>query len=646
MDAPLKTIVILGQPNAGKSTLFNVLSDIKISTSNFSGTSVDVAECTISVLGEDYKIVDLPGSYSLNPSDKAEEVTVNYILKEEVDLIINVVDATLLARNLELTFEILELGIPFVVALNMHEEAKDKGLEIYSQKFSEIIGVPVYPITALFGKGVKLMIEKSTEYINNTEMKSNEFKFSKSIENHINSMREIINSKNIIGKAKERFYAIKSLENPKVLSKELQISTADERNKIEATILEANNHDLFESFSYERHHLAMKVAEQISKFIKKDSLPFVEKLDRYLLSPYTGYPLLLVFLGLLFTVVFYGGDFLTKLIDPGVQLIPKLYAPLKLSMPFLHITIDGFYQGIAGGIGIVLPYFIPLILLTSFFEETGYISRIAFLVDVFMHKIGLHGKSVAAFILGTGCSIPAIYATRILENRRDRTLTAILIPFIPCSARTAVILALSAAFAGPIWAVVIYLFVIFVIAIIGKILSKFLKRPTGLIMEIPDLKMPNGRVTVMKTWYKLQDFLREALPYLIAGSVLLGWIEYFHVSKYLNIVFSPLIHSVLGLPEQLGSTLIFGFLRKELILIMASQAMGVSSIELMPLSVNQVVVFLVFVTLYFPCVTTFFVLWKEFSPKIAWASAGLSVIVATISAVIFKIFLDIANILF
>jgi len=390
----------------------------------------------------------------------------------------------------------------------------------------------------------------------------------------------------------------------------------------------------------------MKTAEKVSKFIRKNSESSSEKIDKYLLHPFWGYIGLAIFHLILFVTIFYIGDFLTELITPYLDLIRASYSPLKEYNVFLWTTLDGIAQGIIGTIGIVLPYFFPLVLLNSMFEETGYLARIAFLIDNFMHKIGLHGKSVAAFILGVGCSVPAIYATRVLDSKRDRILTGILIPFVPCSARIAVIFALTAAFAGPLWAVVVFVVVLFVIAINGKLLSKFLKKPTGLILEIPALRLPSIQVSLKKTYYKINDFLKEALPFLILGSVFLSWIELFEVSSYIDFIFYPVLEYVLDLPHELGSTLVFGFFRKELILVMANQSLGVESLALLPLTQSQVMVFIIFVTLYFPCFTTFVVLLKEFGAKVGLLSAGLSIVVATITALIFRIYFEFINIFF
>ena len=323
-----------------------------------------------------------------------------------------------------------------------------------------------------------------------------------------------------------------------------------------------------------------------------------------------------------------------------MQTLTHYYEPLKLISPFLWYTLDGLFQGIAGSIGIVLPYFLPLLILTSLFEDTGYMSRIAFLLDGLFHRIGLHGKSVAPFIMGFGCTVPALYATRIIENERDRLITGVLINFIPCSARLTVIFAISSAFTGPIWTAFIFFFVLLIIAINGKILSYFFTKPTGLILEIPNLKLPSLRTTFKKTQFKVKEFLKVAVPYLILGSIVLGWFEYFGASKILNSFFSPLVTNVLGLPEQLGSTLIFGFLRKELIIVMASQAMGVKSFSQLGLTTAQALVFTIFVILYIPCISTFAVFWKEFGAKTVVLTTIFSITMATLCGLFFKIILN------
>jgi ferrous iron transport protein B len=633
-------IALVGQPNAGKSTVFNVLSDIKTASSNFSGTSVEITESDINIRGATFHIVDLPGVYSLNPGDEAERVTMAYLINEDVDLIINVVDASLLSRSLELTVELIEFGIPMVIALNMWDEADRKGLKIYPQKLEKALNIPVVTTSALYGKGVKNLVDKCYEVFTSGGVKPGRIEYTSHVEQNVAKLEEILSKiespAGMKGNGSLRFYAIKAVENPELVPEEMMKLISKELQTVQAQLTELHRKDGFETISYERHHISMKLAEEISHFINRKDVPFRERVDRFFLHPILGYFPLLGFFLIFFVVIYFTGNFLSKVINIPLEKLPPLYGGLKNSSPFLWFTVDGIFQGFSGAIGIVLPYFLPLIFLTAIFEDTGYLARIAYLMDGFMHKMGLHGKSVAPFILGFGCSVPALYGTRIIENKRDRILTALLIPFIPCSARTTVIFALAIAFTGPLWALFVYFVAAVAAAVAGKLLSIFMGKPTGLILEIPDLKVPSPRVSFSKSWLRVKDFLKFALPFLIVGSIVMGWLEYAAVNDIVNQVFAPVLSGILGLPEALGSTLIFGFFRKELIIVMATSAMGVSSVSELPLTPEQVIVFLVFVTLYFPCFATFIVMLKEFGKKIVLLSIILSISFALLAAFIIK----------
>jgi ferrous iron transport protein B len=633
-----KTIVIVGQPNSGKSSLFQVLSDIKAS---FSGTTVALNMADIDILGERFRIVDLPGIYSLNPTDAAEEITYRYLINNNVDLVINVVDSTMVARSLELTVELIEFGLPVVIALNMQDEAERHGITVDSRKLESLLKVPVVPTTARQGKGVKQLIDRCYEVMINEAAFTPAPDYTHHLESRLTELSGIIEPLMNGVNGSKRFYAIKSIENPKILPPDFISKLGSIRDRIEDEIFDMHKRDSFETISYERHHIAMKIAEKVTVFKKRKAMPLTEKLDGILLHPYWGYGILLSFFFVYFFTIFVIGGLLSKIIEYPIAEVATLIHPLHAKNDFLWHTLNGAHQGLSGALGVVLPYFLPLVMLTAIFEETGYLARIAFLIDGLMHKMGLHGKSVVPFMLGFGCSAPALYATRTLENKRDRVITGLLIPFIPCSARISVIFALSAAFAGPVWAVVIFIYVILITAHTGKLLSKFMTLPQGLILEIPVLKVPSLKVSAGKTVVRLKEFLKDTLLFLIIGGIVLGWIEYFNIAHYINAIISPVIDTVLGLPEKLGSTLVFGFFRKELIVVMANQALGVQSLSQLPMSTKQVVVFIIFVTLYFPCFTTFVVIWREFGAKVAAGSSVLSIAVATISAFLFKIALSI-----
>jgi len=631
------TAVLVGQPNSGKSTLFKVLSDIKVASS---GPTVELNSTDVNLYGDTLRLIDLPGLFSLNYLHPAEEITVNFLLHQKIDLIINVVDASMLTRSLELTIELMELGKPMIVALNLEDIAEKQGHHIDAEKLSQILPIPVVPTQALFGKGIKTLLDEIQKYLSNTNKSQKHFDYTHHLEQEIKKIEEAlkfhINGKEVTA----RFYAIKSIENPAILSKNILEHIEDLQKQVLDNIQREHKMDGFESISYERHHLAMKISEQVCSIQQTRKTPFINKFDNLLLHPIWGYFFLVGFFFLYFFLIFIVGDILATFVETPLNYLSLEIEKLKVVNEFLYFTTNGAFQGFAGIIGIVLPYFIPLVLLTSIYEETGYLSRVAFLIDGLMHKIGLHGKSVVPIILGFGCSVPAIYATRMIENPRDRMITAVLIPFVPCSARIAVIFALAAAFTGPFWAVVVFAYVIFVLALHGKLMTKFLTKPTGLILDIPRLQKPSLRGSMKSTWLRTRDFMKEAFVFLLIGSIVLSWIEYFRAASFLDAFFEPVLTYVLGLPKELGSTLIFGFLRKELILVMANQALGVHFISQLPLNIIQVVTFIIFVTFYFPCLTTAVVIWKEFGTKVIIFSALLSIFVATISAFIFKIILS------
>ncbi len=634
---PVHKVVLVGQPNAGKSTLFNVLSDIKSASGNFAGTSVRLTQSTVQLDGRVFQLLDLPGCYSLNAGDDAERISRDHLLGQPVDLVINVVDSMQLARSLELTYELLELGLPMAVALNMQDEAEKHGLLIDHEKLERELGVPVVPTSALHGKGVRQLMDRSLRRLDAPPSPRPAPAYTAHIEAHVRKLSAALPQPGPGHNGSRRFYAIKAIENPDMVPSEWLRPLEGNIAAACAQIREIHQLECFETISCERHHLAMKLSEETCEFVPRRTIHLHDRMDRFLLHPLLGRLFLLAYFLTFFTVIYVTGGLFSGWIEPLLNRGHALLLPLQQVWQPLWLTADGIYQGLSGALGIVLPYFLPLILLHAIFEDSGYLSRVAFLLDGLLHRVGLHGKSVAAFILGFGCTAPALYATRILENKRDRVLSALLLPFIPCSARNAIIFAMSAALAGPLWAMVIYLFVLLVIGVTGRLISLFLPRPGGLIMEIPDLRTPSLRNALSASGRQLKEFAFTVVPWLLLGSAAMSWLGRLDLSGAIDALFAPLINGLLGLPAALGTTLVFGFFRKELIVVMAQQALGAASLALLPLTAGQAVVFLVFVTLYFPCFSTFVVMGREFGWRIAGASAVLSVIVATLAAWLFKV---------
>jgi len=635
-------VIFVGQPNCGKSTLFNAIAGPKAQTSNFPGTTVKHTHSLVNIEGRMLNIIDLPGTYSLHPADPAEKVALTHLFSEKPDAVINVLDASILGRSLELTLELLEMDLPMVVALNMTDLAEKKGVSIDARALSERLGVPVIPTIAAHGRGVKELLDAVFDCLE-AGCRGSRPRWSKSVEQAIETLIHSL-PEDLPCVATPRFTAIQMIESGSLFCSDYMKDIAPEFHgrleDIRSGLAAERDMPAYEVLAAERHHLAQKLFEETSRVTRRLRRGWGERLDDILLHPWLGYPVLVLVLVSFFFLIFkIGGPLETLLLKPFASLRLVLEARLDSGMLF-HLA-DGVLQGIGGGVAIVLPYFLPLLVFMALLEDVGYLARAGFLLDTFMHRIGLHGKSVSPFILGFGCNVPAVVATRILESRRDRILTSLLIPFIPCSARTTIVLALVAYFLGPWWALGFYVFNILLVALLGRVLTCFFRASSpGLILEIPSLKAPALKNVLLKVYVQLKSFVRFAWPLLIGGSIVLGLIQSLHWDAVINSVLAPLVAGALGLPRELGVTLVFGFLRKELSLLMMLQALGVGYKDLLTvISREQMIVFTVFVSFFIPCLSTFAILWKEVGRRIAFLSAALSVTVAVMVSVLVRILL-------
>jgi ferrous iron transport protein B len=630
-DVP--TVIFIGQPNSGKSTLFNSIAGPKAETSNFPGTSIKHTHSRVNIEGRLLDIVDLPGTYSLCTTDPAEQIVLTHLFSERPDLIVNVVDASTLSRGLELTLELVELGYPMVVALNMIDVAERKGVQIEAEKIERLIGAPVTPTIAAHGRGVKELLDRAFDVLDKGQTLQPR-RFSDDVEDKVAEV-ECLLPPGFPIVSNPRFTAIKLIETAGHACGDF-LGEVEPRlratvDRVKKAIEERRGAPAYEVISAERHHQAMKLSEETSRVLHGKRMTWDKKVDAVLMHPVFGYVILAaVFLAFFFIIFKVGNPLESLLLGPFNSL--KAVLASRLGNGLLFYLAEGLIQGIGGGVAIVLPYFLPLLFLMSALEDLGYLARAGFLLDAFMHRIGLHGKSVSPFILGFGCNVPAIVSTRILESQRDRILTSLLIPFIPCSARTTIVLALIAFYLGPLWAMGFYAANILVVAVVGWVISRFMKEPSpGLILEIPSLKAPRLGSILRKTWLQVYSFIKFAWPLLIGGSLVLSLLSYFRADRWINDILAPLVVKGLGLPHELGVTLVFGFLRKELSLIMMLQALGVDYHNLLSaISREQIIVFTVFISFFIPCLSTFVILWKEIGKKWAFVSAGLSVGVALV----------------
>lgn len=631
-------IVLVGQPNCGKSTLFNHLIGFKARISNLPGTTVKLERGEFKRGKRVFEIIDLPGIYSLAEGDESEKETLKYLLKDDYDIIVNVLDASMLSRSLELTLQLMKLGKPMVLVLNMMDEAKRKGININLEKLEKILGIPVIFSIASRGIGIKELFEtiEKNKLAIPCYLKDLPDKLLKEVEKIKTILKGHVvkNDSN----CKEYFFATKIVGeelNPEDVIKDRECLSRikmqlTETSKIFNKEFSMKPGDVIHAL---RHHTAMTIEEKVVTFNRKKKYSIDELIDRILMHPILGY--------IVMAIIYVGFFYLTYKIGSLIEgYFTQPFELLYTEKTGLIFSLwNAFVDGLSGGIGIVFPYLLPLMFFISLLEDIGYIPRAAYLMDTLMHKVGLHGKSVLPLLLGYGCSVPAITATRIIEEERNRIITALLVPFIPCSARLTVLLAISNKFLGPIFAISVLFINLIVVGIVGKLLALLNKEYSpGIVLEIPSYKIPSPKITFSKTWLHVKEFLFIAWPMLIVGSMVLGLIQFYGIEEVINSVLKPFTSTILGLPHKVGVTLIFGLLRKELTLIMLQTAMEIPLEELKNVMSNvQLATFVVFTVFYIPCIATLAAIYKEFNKKVMLYSIILSTAVATILALITRI---------
>ncbi len=626
-------VALIGQPNCGKSTLFNQVAGYKADTGNFPGTTVTFTESSVKVIGETIELVDLPGTYSLTASNLAEKEVIRYLSSNHVDVILNLVDASHLVQGLDLTLELLELGKPLVVGMNMMDEAARMGITIDGPHLQQILGVPVLPLIASKGRGIKQLFTTVLDAGSNGKVVKRIPYKNQQVEGIILELSKNLQDLNLDWDREA--LAIRLLEDGSELLNDSESKHLELKKDVETYIQQVTEQQGKTPgwvFSEERHVLAQDLTRQVMTR-GEERVTWQTRADDILLHPFWGYVILLGILWAFFQAVYLTGSAIE---GPLISLFDGLIANLGKftgAGSFLTDILTGILQGIAGGVAIVLPYLMPFLFGMGFLEDIGYLPRLAFLMDSLMQKMGLHGKAIVPFILGYGCNVPAVMATRTLEDRRDRFLAATLSVMVPCAARIAVIFGLVAFYLGSKIALLIYIFNIIVIALTGRILSwRILKKSPGLILEVPPYRMPTLRTMLNKTWFRAKEFVIEAWPILIAGSIFLELANRYNFAGILNLIARPFTW-VLGLPSAVGVPLIFGVLRKELSMIMLRQALNVTDIS-QALSPEQMITFTIFVVFYIPCLATLAALKKELNTRDMLIIAALTVVVAMATALV------------
>jgi ferrous iron transport protein B len=557
-------ILLMGNPNVGKSAIFSRLTGTRVIASNYPGTTVGLTRGYLSFGGERVEVIDVPGTYTLDATSKAEEVAVEML--KEGDLVINVVDATNLERNLNLTLQLLERQVPVVVALNMWDETRHRGINIDVGKLEELLGVPVVPTVGVTGQGIKDLVSHITE-----------------------------------AKTAQIAHTSSDERWSKVGAIIAQVQSLSHRHHTWREVLEdASNHPVSGFFIA---LLAIFVAFWVVRFIG-------EGLINYIANPFFErlWTPLLMKLSLLLGSQGLGHDILVgKLINGHIDYLQSF-----------GLLSTGLYIEFAA----VLPYIVAFYFVLGVLEDIGYLPRLAVLMDTILHKLGLHGYAIIPTVLGFGCNVPAIMATRILESRKERFIAATLISIgVPCASLQAMIIGLVGK-QGMQYVAMVYGSLLVAWIVVGLILNRAIKGfSPELLLEIPPYRFPPWRVVGEKLWLRVSGFIKEALP-LVLGAVLVVNILYIlGVFEFIANVTAPVVKGLLGLPKESVVAIIIGFLRKDV---------AVGMLAPLALTAKQLVVSSTVLAMFFPCVATFVVLTRELGIKDMLKATGIMIVAALV----------------
>jgi ferrous iron transport protein B len=612
------TIALAGNANVGKSVLFNQLTGSSQIIGNWPGKTVEKAEGTLNFEGQKIKVIDLPGIYSFSTFGMEEIVSREYIALENPDVVINVVDASVLERNLFFTLQLIEMEALLVISLNQVDVAKKKGIVINIKKLEQALGVPVIPTVGIRGEGVYELTKTAVGVARNRNRNGKKpVRYGAEIEERISKLDQAIQTENLGLTYPSRWVAIKLLEDDPeirklVLSKSESVIKTSE--VLAAEISSIHNEPSFAVIASEKYSLASKIASEAQR--QSDvKTTLSERLDWLTTHKMFGYLTSVgVIAGLLLWTLSVG-NLLSNLFSNALSLFSPVNPALSGSIQ--GIIWNGIYGGLVAGITLVVPYVVPFFLMLAMIEDSGILTRVAFMMDSAMHKIGLHGKALIPMILGYGCNVPAIRACRIMETKRERLLASYVITFVPCSARTIVILGLVAAFVSPAWALALYAVDIALIFVSGRIAFKVVPgQSTGLIMEMHSFKVPSLSVVAKQTWVRTKSLIYFVFPLYIIGSVLIQVLYAIGILQQLSNAISPLTVSWLGLPAIAGILLIMGLIRKELTLLGAVAIFGTENLALFFTPVQLITLALISI-IFIPCISTVTVLAKDHGWKTA-----------------------------
>lgn len=537
-------IALAGNPNCGKTTIFNALTGSKQHVGNWPGVTVEKKEGKLKVGDREITVVDLPGTYSLGAYSEDEVVARNFILKNNPDVVVNVIDSSNIERNLYLTMQILETGANVVLALNMMDEAKDKNIEINAKKLSQLLNIPVITTVATKGQGVKDLIGEAIRLGDKKQVNSFNINYGDDIEREVDILEETLSQCCSSLEYPPKWTAIKLLENDEYIKKLVEETNQNKNvnNKIDKSI---NN--LTEIIGYEpdtfiidkRYELISEIIQKSVKkqVVRKESTS--DKIDKIVTHKWFGIPIFAIIMFLIYQVTMtFGNEFLGGYVGDAFTALGEWIEPFLESMGTSDLLTSFIVDGLIGGLGAVMV-FVPMLfvmyILISILEDTGYMARAAYVMDKFMNYIGLHGKTAVSLIISSGCNVAGIMSTRTLDSKKDRMVAILINPFVSCGARLPVYALFAGAFfegrkigifdASGIVVFSLYVLGILVAILMGKFLSKrvFKGEESYFIMELPPYRIPTVKSIIIHMWEKSEAFLKKAGT-IILGTVVIVWV--------------------------------------------------------------------------------------------------------------------------
>jgi ferrous iron transport protein B len=607
-------IALVGNPNVGKSVIFNQLTGAHQIIGNWPGKTAAASRGQLKFEGTTYDFVDLPGTYSLSSDVAEERIVGEYISKSRPDVIVNIVDASFLERNLALTLELLTMEVPVILSVNLMDQAEKGGISIDFAELGKLLGVAVVPTTGLRGKGIPEILRESRllagKEVAPVAKPFHTPRIAKAIAELRESIQKMFPRSPWVWLAERLLAGNDELEN---MVNAIDPSFLD-RLRAKRSELEREYGDRISSIlASDRYSVAASIASKSVKRSVQTKVPTAEKLHNVLTHRVYGILSIVAIAGSSFLLIFLVGDYLATIMIHGFNSIQPSFVSLFSDPKMGTFLWNGLLGGIFSVISIALPYLLPLFIILAIMEDSGYLARVAFVMDGVLHKIGLHGKAFIPILLGFSCNVPACMGCRIMETERDRILSIFAVTLIPCAATTVVILGLVGTFLGIWWVLALYDLVL--LAVLVRFAGRFLpEKSTGLIMEMPPLRKPSAKIVLRQSWFRAKDFIYIAIPLLIIVGLFLGAVQYFGWLDAISNAMSPVTVGWLGLPAMTGILLVFGVLRKELTLVMLGSIAGTLNFATVMTPV-QMVVFTLVVMLYIPCVATIGVLVREIGAR-------------------------------